>query len=47
MLAQRLTGQLGLEDLTIVDEGFGRTLSLTDPDGYEWMILEHEPELYA
>ncbi|WP_293910802.1 VOC family protein [Deinococcus sp.] len=31
----------------IVDEGFGRTLSLRDPDDNELVIVEHEPELYA
>lgn len=31
----------------IVDEGFGRTLILHDPDGYAWQLNEHEPELYA
>jgi catechol 2,3-dioxygenase-like lactoylglutathione lyase family enzyme len=31
----------------IVDEGFGRILSLQDPDGNVLTIIEHEPELYA
>ena len=35
------------ETPAIVDEGFGRTLNLRDPDGYEWQLVEHEPELYA
>lgn len=46
-LAQRLSEQLGTENLTMLDKGFGHTLALSDPDGYEWLILEHEPELYA
>lgn len=31
----------------IMDEGSSRTLTLLDPDGYAWTLLEHEPELYA
>lgn len=30
-----------------MDEGSSRTLTLLDPDGYAWTLLEHEPELYA
>ncbi|MFC3860712.1 VOC family protein [Deinococcus antarcticus] len=31
----------------ILDEGFGRTATLHDPDGYAWSLNEHDPELYA
>lgn len=48
VLAARLRGA-GIEapDTAILDEGYGRTLDLRDPDGYVWQIVEHEPELYA
>ena len=31
----------------IVDEGFGRTLTLLDPDRYAWTLTKHDPELYT
>ena len=31
----------------ILDEGFGRTANLSDPDGYTWQLVEHQPERYA
>lgn len=46
-VAGRLSDAGLLSEINILDEGFGRTLTLTDPDGYEWQLLEHEPELYA
>ena len=43
---ERVAARL-LEGGVIVDEGFGRILSLQDPDGNALSIVEHEPELYA
>lgn len=46
-VAARLAPLGGGEVPEIVDEGYGRTLTLRDPDGYAWEIVEHDPELYA
>ena len=46
-VAGRLAQAGLLPDPLILDEGYGRVLRLTDPDGYTLEIVEHEPELYA
>lgn len=44
---ERLASVTGGETVSILDEAFGRVAFLRDPDGYEWQLIEHEPELYA
>jgi len=46
MLAERLTAA-GFEPEAIVDENFGRSLRVTDPDGVLVQVNEHDRDLYT
>jgi catechol 2,3-dioxygenase-like lactoylglutathione lyase family enzyme len=45
-LAERLTAA-GFEPEAIVDENFGRSLHVIDPDGVRVQVSEHDRELYT
>ena len=45
-LAERLTAA-GFEPEAIVDENFGRSLRVTDPDGALVQVNEHDRDLYT
>jgi predicted lactoylglutathione lyase len=45
-LAERLTAA-GFEPEAILDENFGRSLQVTDPDGVLVQVNEHDRELYT
>jgi predicted enzyme related to lactoylglutathione lyase len=45
-LAERLTAA-GFEPEAIMDENFGRSLHVTDPDGIRVQVNEHDRELYT
>jgi catechol 2,3-dioxygenase-like lactoylglutathione lyase family enzyme len=45
-ISERLT-TAGFEHEAIVDEAFGRSLGVRDPDGVRLQINEHDRELYA
>lgn len=45
-LAERLTAA-GFEPEAIVDENFGRSLHVIDPDGVRVQVNEHDRELYT
>lgn len=46
LLAERLTAA-GFEPEAIVDENFGRSLHVVDPDGMLVQVNEHDRELYT
>lgn len=46
VLAERLAAA-GFEPEAIVDENFGRSLHVTDPDGVLVQVSEHDRELYT
>ncbi|HXV96951.1 MAG TPA: VOC family protein, partial [Anaerolineae bacterium] len=46
LMAQLTAAGITMEN-EIVDEAFGRSLLLRDPDGLPLQINEHDPALYA